>query len=39
MDKNEILGYEPLLDDLKQLIHEKQYQVLKMINSETINLW
>lgn len=39
MEKNEIVGYEPLVDDLKHLIHEKQYHVLKMINSETINLY
>ena len=39
MGKNEIVGYEPLVDDLKQLIHKKQYQVLKLINSETINLY
>ena len=39
MGKNEIVGYEPLVDDLKDLIHKKQYQVLKLINSETINLY
>lgn len=39
MEKNEIVGYEPLVDDLKHLIQEKQYHVLKMINSETINLY
>ena len=39
MEKNEIVGYEPLVDDLKELIHKKQYQVLKLINSETINLY
>lgn len=39
MRKNEIVGYEPLVDDLKQMIHKKQYQVLKLINSETINLY
>ena len=27
MKKNEIYGYEPLVDDLKELIHKKQYQV------------
>lgn len=31
MGKNEIVGYEPLVDDLKDLIHKKQYQVLKSI--------
>lgn len=39
MEKNEIVGYEPLVDDLKDLIHKKQYQVLKSINSETVNLY
>ena len=39
MGKHEIVGYEPLVDDLKELIHKKQYQVLKLINSETINLY
>ena len=32
MEKNEIVGYEPLVDDLKHLIQEKQYHVLKTIN-------
>lgn len=39
MGKNEILDYEPLVEDLKQLIHKKQYRVLKIINAETINLY
>ncbi len=39
MEKNEIVGYEPLVNDLKQLIQKKQYHVLRMINSETINLY
>ena len=39
MGKNEIVGYEPLVDDLKDLIHKKQYQILKSINSETVNLY
>ena len=39
MGKNEIVGYEPLVDDLKDLIHKKQYQFLKSINSETVNLY
>ena len=37
MEKNEIRGYEPLVEELKQLIHKKQYHVLKVINAETIN--
>ena len=39
MERNVIIGYEPLLNDLKQLIQEKQYKTLQMINSETINLY
>lgn len=39
MGKNEIVGYEPLVDDLKDLIHKKQYQVLISINLETVNLY
>ena len=39
MENNEIQGYEPFVDELKQLIHKKQYHVLKVINAETINLY
>ncbi len=39
MEKNEIVEYESLVNDLKQLIQKKQYRVLQMINSETINLY
>jgi len=39
VEKYAILGYEPLVDDLKRLIQEKQYRVLKAINSEAINLY
>ncbi len=39
MGKIEIIGYESLVNDLKQLIQEKQYHVLQMINAETINLY
>ena len=39
MEKSEIVGYEPLVNDLKLLINKKQYHVLKMINAETINLY
>ena len=34
-----IVGYEPLLNEIKELIHKKQYGVLKVINAETINLY
>lgn len=42
MGKNEIeiIGYEPLVEDIKELINKKQFQVLKLINSETIkDIW
>ena len=39
METNEIVGYESLVNDLKQLINKKQYHVLQMINAETINLY
>ncbi len=39
MKKYEIVGYESLVNDLKQLIQKKQYYVLRMINAETINLY
>ena len=39
MGNNEIEGYEPFVDELKRLIHKKQYHVLKVINAETINLY
>lgn len=37
MDK--IIGYQPLVDEIKDLINKKQYQVLKLMNTETINLY
>lgn len=39
MDDKVISGYEPLVNDIKGLIHKKQYQVLRAINAETINLY
>ena len=39
MDKMEIIGYAPLVDDIKELIHKKQYHVLQVMNAETINLY
>ncbi|MDE6252676.1 MAG: PDDEXK nuclease domain-containing protein [Lachnospiraceae bacterium] len=35
----EIMEYKLLVDEVKELIHKKQYKVLKAINSETINLY
>lgn len=39
MSENEIVGYESLVDDLIQLIQEKQYCTIRLINAETINLY
>ena len=39
MKKKEIISYEPLVNDIKDLIHRKQYTVIKIINAETINLY
>lgn len=36
MEKNKIVGYEPLVNDLKQLIQQKQYRVLQMINCNSV---
>ena len=35
----EIMEYKPLVDEVKELIHKKQYNVLQLINAETINLY
>lgn len=34
-----ISNYEPLVDEIKDLIHKKQYAVLKQANAETISLY
>lgn len=34
-----MVGYQPLVDGIKGLIHQKQFQVLRFMNSETINLY
>lgn len=39
MEKQVIVGYEPFVNELKELIQKKQYRVLQTINSETINLY
>ena len=36
MNQNEIVGYEPPVNELKQLIQQKQYQVLKTITGITV---
>lgn len=39
MDNKEIVGYQPLVNEIKELIQKKQYQAFKLINAETINLY
>jgi len=39
MNEIDVIEYKPLLDEIKELIHSKQYDVLKLINAETINLY
>ena len=39
LNKSEIIGFENLVNDLKRLIQEKQYNVIKVLNTETINLY
>ena len=39
MKKDEIVGYELLVNDLKCLIQKKQYHALQVMNTETINLY
>ena len=34
-----ILEYEIFVEEIKELIHKKQYHTLRMLNSETINLY
>lgn len=36
---DEIIGYQPLVNEIKDLINKKQYQVLKLMNAETIKLY
>lgn len=39
MGQMEIINCEPLVNDIKELIHRKQYHVLQVLNAETINLY
>ncbi len=39
MDKMKTAGYEPLVNDIKEMIHKKQYHALKALNAETILLY
>lgn len=35
----EIMEYGPLVDEVKELIHKKQYKAVQLINAETIKLY
>ena len=39
MDIIETIKYDPLVNEVKDLIYKKQYHALKILNSETINLY
>lgn len=39
INEMDIMGYEPLLDEIKELIHKKQFEVIRIINAETVNLY
>ena len=35
----DIIIYQPFVNEIKELIQRKQFQAIKMINTETINLY
>ncbi len=39
MNRHVILGYEPLVDEIKGLINKKQFNLVKSINTQTIELY
>lgn len=39
MDKMKTVGYEPLVNDIKEMIHKKHYHAMKALNAETILLY
>lgn len=39
MEKIEISDYKPLVEDIKEKINKRQFQLLKTMNAETINLY
>ncbi len=39
MKNFEVMEYGSLVDEVKELIHKKQYKVVQLINAETINLY
>ena len=34
----DIIIYQPFVNEIKELIQRKQFQAIKMVNTETINL-
>lgn len=39
MKNKDIVGYQPLVDGVIGLIQRKQFEAIKLLNSETINLY
>lgn len=39
LENTDVMEYGAVINEIKELIHKKQYQVIKTINSETINLY
>lgn len=39
MDEITISDYKPLVEDIKDKINKRQFQLLKAMNAETINLY
>ena len=35
----DIIIYQPFVNEIKELIQKKQFQAIKMVNTETINLY
>ena len=35
----DIIIYQPFVNEIKELIQRKQFQAIKMINTETVNLY
>ena len=35
----DVIIYQPFVNEIKELIQKKQFQTIKLINTETINLY
>ena len=35
----DVIIYQPFVNEIKELIQRKQFQAIKMVNTETINLY